>query len=946
MKCIFFCAFILAAAAFVYSSGCDAGKPDSSPETKMPRSDKKTSPAPIIGKLDFLERHPTLDYDRENVRSGKVPGKAEAYLRSYLKDELSVPREQLIQSLNDKFGDFGLPRDLPADRAMHDFLSYRADHYRVAYLHLGREPSPGNTRFTYLAGALRDLWLYYDDEEAKQRFVIIYRHALRNFEAMTDEELAAKFDGRGSLNLWHSLLKCAALYYSLLYEATGEEHFAHRACLILHRFGEVFDQWQLHYKPSEGNLKPGEEAKSVTLDKVPPREAWHFGLWGYWGNVHDLNQTAGLADAYALVRNSESFNSLSSVGKDTIENGLFTKMIEKYQLLTFQPLHNQSQNRIHGMAYFGKRLRRPEYVHIAVRWLEEMLRIGYRRDGFWCEGTEAYGWGVTEGLLKTAEFLRGWSDPVGYADAVDKSRYDGLDLMEKYSADFNRIKTAFNLLALPNGQSIALEDTTWNAQFRFGNPPTSAQSFLLGASGVGMLGRGDGNNQWRLYLHWDDFAGHDHYDSLGMALWAGGEEIASETGYRGLHDWNVSTYAHNTVVIDETNQQGFKEHMRQKPDDVVYQYPHYKYGDLWGGWRGFCDDLGQLRLWDSTRSEIKIVEVDGSRAYEKKAEIYDRTLALVKIDEKRSYVLDIFRVKGGNRHDWMLHGNLSTRYRIELGEGNLPPLREISGKLGEHLQIKRGMEKCDQETVAIFAAPGGAKLRTLIAGGKETDVLIAAGPAIRLESEPSCWGKPGVVSSTKCETSETSEFLCLRRQGPENVFVAAYEIADGQATLKTLNVNEATVDGEVAVRITLADNRVDTFHAFPGKLTWQQTDAAGNQQAAAAFGATPLTGKVLSVASTSQGDKRNSFTVSGDLRGKANPGDLILILDGEGRRHSYIVKDILPDDAGSSAILVEGETGMRLEADRVVMTYYPCWDVKGGLTYVLPGSQEEPNSAR
>jgi heparinase II/III-like protein len=880
----------------------------------------------------FHDKHPLAKFECKEVKAGNIKSKSLEHLQNYVKDELDAPEKKLIETMNKKYVDFGLPGKLPNDPVLLEFLSYIADHYRVAYLHLGKEPDRKNQAFLWKAGALRDLWIYHGDENARRKYVVVMQHAIRNIEKMSDDEIRGKIDESGLKNFWHPLMKSAASYYGSLYEATGNERYAKRACLLLERFGEVFDKWKLHY---QRNARDKRGRGSFVLDKTVPRKYSRYGLWGYWGNVHDLTHSIPLIDAYTLVKGSETFRELPSENKKVIVDGLLHKIIKKHLFFPFQPLHNQSMNRIYGMIYFGKHLNSPEYIHIAVRWINEMVHLGYRRDGYWSEGTEAYGMGVTKGIFKAAKELKGWSDPKDYHDYIDDRRFDNFDPEKEFGYNFKMIKEAFNKLTLPDGRSIPLEDSTWNSKkFSFCEPPKIAKPFLFGASGVGMLGFGKNNDQTRLYFHWDDSAGHDHNDALGIALWAENQEICSETGYRGLHKWNISTAAHNTVMIDEKNQPRMnKEFARKKKEDIIYRYPHYKFGELWSGNRSRYDDLGKLRLWDVSEKNIQVAEVDCNRAFKKsdKIEKYQRTLTLVKAEGDNFYIVDIFRVKGGRKHDWMLHGNLGKKYDIKLfsENGKAMTLEKQKGKIGEFLENLKSVKNWNKNFAVEFDAKDGAIFKSIICAAPGTDIIVAEGPSIRLSSEPSSWGKPG-FSSVKARHKENSKYLAVRRNGPENVFVAVHEAFKDKPCVEGVELLSA--ENPVRIKVKLKD-REDVIESYDGKIKY-----SGNGKTVI-FGGAPLSGNVIAVTSVDRGDKENSFTVFGDLQGKVKGGEVIIIVDGESRHHPYVIKKIVPLEGNKTKILTKGETGILLKGNLMIMTYFPSWDIAGKLTYKIPGKQ-------
>jgi len=895
--------------------------------------------------------------------------------------ELKTPGDKLIDALKEKHGDFGIPGQLPENKELVDYLCYgpgSSDHYRVPILHIGAEPSKRKFNsgiITWRGAVLRDLWLYYGDENAREKHVIILKYALRNIEEMSDEQIREKINEEGVMNLWHPLMKSTALYYGQLYAATGEKHYADRAGLILERFGEVVGKWKIYYKDKDG--------KQVTVNPDKPIDYWGYptyGLWGYWGDVHDIRSAQPLLDAYTLIKNSKSYKKLGPEKQKIIYQDLLCGLVEKNLLFKLRPLHNQNMNRIRGLIDFGQCLNKPEYIHQAVRWTHEMLHIAYRRDGMWCEGTPGYGIDITRGLTAAAEPLKGWSDPEGYLDPVDKRRFDNFDPEKEFGRDFARIKNALDLLALPDGRSVALEDTTWNAKGQFfGKPPVKSEPFLLEASGVGMLGFGEGEEQTRLYLHWDGTDNHDHLDCAGFCLWACGEEVSSETGYYGLNAWNRSTAAHNTVLIDEKNQGYRKQHLRIKngESEKLPLYPHYKYGEL-GAAGGCYDDEGYMILWDTVGNDVQIAEIDGIRAYDEVLPVkrYRRAMALVRTESNNFYIVDIFRVQGGSTNDWMLHGNLAKNYKIMVSgmDGKDLNLSPLPGKIGQYLENLRSIKDFGGNFTAEFvASEKDAILRSITAGGPGTEIILAEGPAIRLENEPSNWGEPGKPMANAILPKGKSEFLCIRRNGAENVFVSVIEAYKNRPGIKDIELVKVSGNdpSAVAVKIKTLSGREDLLVStlegnapvevsgykfeFTGRMLFARGVNNPLPEKASVFDAgkfqwgnmtldkaTYSTGEVVAVSSVDRGDRENSFTVEGNIpHGEALKGRILLVYDGESRPHPYTIARVEPVENNSSPprtkIITAGETGMIMTGKGMIMMFYPSWEVQGGLTYRIPG---------
>ncbi len=121
---------------------------------------------------------------------------------------------------------------------------------------------------------------------------------------------------------------------------------------------------------------------------------------------------------------------------------------------------------------------------------------------------------------------------------------------------------------------------------------------------------------------------HWHHDRLNIGLFAKGLNLMPDLGYperTGLWPrraaWTKNTLSHNTVMVDRVMQ------LRT----VV------------GRMRTFC-----------VTPTVKLIDVARPESY-KQTTIYRRTYALIDIDERDSYLVDIFRVKGGAEHHYSFH---------------------------------------------------------------------------------------------------------------------------------------------------------------------------------------------------------------------------------------------------------------------------------------------------
>ncbi|MFP3903229.1 MAG: NADase-type glycan-binding domain-containing protein [Armatimonadota bacterium] len=154
---------------------------------------------------------------------------------------------------------------------------------------------------------------------------------------------------------------------------------------------------------------------------------------------------------------------------------------------------------------------------------------------------------------------------------------------------------------------------------------------VLGQKGMVFLRTPANPAQQACLVRYGPVLNHGHYDALNINYFGLGYEMTYDLGYSNgaTHTqvgWAKTTAAHNTVMINETRQGTGAE-------------------DIKGGTMHFTVAMPGLQATD----------VDSDDIYRSKGcDLYRRFLALVG-DGPNSYLLDIFNVRGGDRHDYILH---------------------------------------------------------------------------------------------------------------------------------------------------------------------------------------------------------------------------------------------------------------------------------------------------
>ena len=151
---------------------------------------------------------------------------------------------------------------------------------------------------------------------------------------------------------------------------------------------------------------------------------------------------------------------------------------------------------------------------------------------------------------------------------------------------------------------------------------------------LAMLRSGNGEHERAFWIDYDSGERHSHIDCMNIGLFAKGLDLMPEMGYppvqyggwgspRAL--WVRKTAAHNTVVVDGQDQ-----------DNPGSRHK------------------GKTTLW-ADGEKFRAIRVSAPEVYN--IEQYERTVALIDISDADSYLLDIFRVKGGTDHAKFLHSH-------------------------------------------------------------------------------------------------------------------------------------------------------------------------------------------------------------------------------------------------------------------------------------------------
>jgi hypothetical protein len=741
--------------------------------------------------------------------------------------------------------------------------------------------------------AVAGAWQQTRDTQYRDLAIRLCRIMLGDLIDADDDALRALPDAGRGFAPESRMARDAALHFAMLYYLTGEQEHARRSAVLLARIVEVSPGWPVqnpHYGPMEDRvLRPRDWPGYVNTDRVN-------GVWGYW-IYSSINAWTPILLAYDLIYDSGALQQLGAL--DAVESELDWAV--QYQLGYGREMGNMDKATMQGLIAFGKVLGRPQLVHHCIDWVRDMYQTMFYADGWWHEGSVAYHQQIHRGMIGSVidPMLQGYSDPPGWTNARGV-RYDNLDMYEHLAGPIARAQAVLDNIHQPNGNFQAIHDTTypqvdWEKKFI-----TEARSYLWGAMGHAILGAGEGDRMVQATLHFSGMHGHEHHDMNNLMLFAKGKELISETRYRPIpesnstREWHTITAGHVTVAIDESTQSRTARREKQPADAHDNGIPDGKYR-----WRGHGDSIsdGRLRLHADDWNMVQVVEADGERAYPQTLNgIYRRMIALVKLDDDDTYVVDIFRVRGGETHDYMLHGCLDDPHDVTL---SVPFDESRDGTLYEYIRDLQIVRTDDAWTASFDIDGTDASLITFMAPSPGTRIIRGHAPAMRRVGD--------------------APFIAVRREGGESIYVAVHHPFTDTPRVEGIELIDATMD-RVILHV-VHDGGVD-------RITSSADGFNHTRLGAWSYDVSTLGGIVKRTKRIEAGDAFNAFVTDADLPADGSLDGRTIMVDTELITHGYTIDHVERVD-NETIIHTRDEPGMRIEPDFVKLLYYPGWGMAG-----------------
>lgn len=574
---------------------------------------------------------------------------------------------------------------------------------------------------------------------------------------------------------------------ALAYVLTDDPRYARGVRPILLRLADVFPEYLVRagygYGETAG-MDPHLAARRINNlpeDELvyPPNKPDRRLYTGYWSATRigtsgmDGGWVVSVTLAYDLTCTAQDGGTpiYSEEERKRIEHDLLLE--SAYLALCDPAINNKSVGNRAGAAVVGLCVGHPGLVHFGLEGFQRCVDEWFLPDGGTSE-SPAYAMMTMNGIAPFALALRDYSDPPGYQypngrrldgfNACRDTRYGDCwqaliwtlqgDLHFPPSADSyrtTRISGSFAELlaaAYPTEQHLALlQETVGGDRSR----SRSRDSLFLREPGLelretaplelpevvfpflaqGYLRTGDRGRDSLLLLNASDYGGHHHLDSLDLYYWKDGHELLSDLGYLWDHPDKYETYrtlAHNLVMIDGRDQQTRE--------------------------RG-----GRFHLFSVT-PRMKVMEAS-SNAYGAES-LYRRTCVLVDHGPAGSYVLDIFRARGGSRRDYVFHGP-GKRFAVE-GISLSPASLAIPDPPGKSSNALTSLQegKADAAWRVAWTLGGEYEFHALAPGLPDETVYVGEG-----------WGQR---DHRNTDRGSTLPYIVRRRTGADqtDLFVSVF----------------------------------------------------------------------------------------------------------------------------------------------------------------------------
>ena len=410
---------------------------------------------------------------------------------------------------------------------------------------------------------------------------------------------------------------CTAYTYAL----TQDERYAHKVLVMLTRLADVYRNFtSLHnWRAYKG--------RAYVTDHNFECNIIRQCLDAYDFTFDTIAHDTGLLDWFRESRTDPDLNDDGAVDHRDItyhiERNLFGYMYEFVHRGIRISRGNTRTWQLGALVEMAVAFRHDRLLEEALDSQFGLRRIFtncFYREGRFYEDSTGYAGGVNKAYLRIGSYLSKFRGR--------KTFPTGLNLAEAFGRRYANIRT-FKQRAASAGRLPYWGDGGNSRTPIFSPSPEAQRSELFGDIGYAILrSRGPAAQQLHLLPKFAQTgAGHGHRDQLMLKPIRWGYDFTADLGYPHnlsspkRNEWCANSVTHCTVMVNNMEQ------------------------------RTGC--TGTLDLY-ADADWLKMVAAHSNDTYDG-VELYHRTAAIVSMSDDAHYIVDLFRIKGGQRRDYIYH---------------------------------------------------------------------------------------------------------------------------------------------------------------------------------------------------------------------------------------------------------------------------------------------------
>jgi len=477
-------------------------------------------------------------------------------------------------------------------------------------------------------------------------------------------------------------------YSGITFNKNDEKAAVHLAAMF-DRLADVFPGYPLYNRTAPHGFALGRDGKSYLtreeyLSIQRPkrfekpfwyRRAWHFDkistIWSGWQD--GVTAQAGvLAACFDMIRDRPEVRAWSTAkygSPDAFEKRVMERVFKEYLLLC-SSIGSTRKNTVmcwvRGALKLGILMREKYLIQEALCIIESNVANHYFSDGLSTEGSFAYA-GMRRSMLNNLWMVE---------------HFGGVDLNRKYPL-LKRIRVLgdYPIRTLYGIESMhGDEHGRFFATFQASAPASDsvdyaahATSLCFPETGVGCIRAGVPGSRLEMIMDFQSTAKHSHWGKLNLQLFYEGINLLPDLGYGTTSadiskpPWKDYKYNFEKLPSWTSNEyyKGWRGHYTYQPQThctALIDGIHHKRGPA-----TFHRFLGGQRLSEPGYS-VQFLEVDARAMFDSKmnsvmgrpmpcGEVsrFRRQIFTLTLGNGRAIALDIFRIKGGRRHDLYWH---------------------------------------------------------------------------------------------------------------------------------------------------------------------------------------------------------------------------------------------------------------------------------------------------